>query len=47
MLKSILQKLDDLTHTELKNNISKELEKIPKEKYVSNKKTLKIKKNYL
>jgi len=61
MLKSRLQKLDGLTHTELKNNISKVLEKIPKEKYrnifkgayerpekyVSNKKTRKIKKNYL
>ena len=61
MLKSRLQKLDGLTHTEMKNNISKVLEKIPKEKYrnifkgayerpekyVSNKKTRKIKKNYL
>ena len=61
MLKSKLQKLDGLTHIELKNNISKVLEKIPKEKYrnifkgayerpekyVSNKKTRKIKKNYL
>ena len=33
MLKSRLQKLDGLTHTELKNNISKVLENIPKEKY--------------
>jgi transposase len=33
MLKSKLQKLDGLTHIELKNNISKVLEKIPKEKY--------------
>jgi len=61
MLKSKLQKLDGLTHIELKNNISKVLKKIPKEKYknifkgayerheqyVSNKKTRKIKKNYL
>ena len=61
MLKSKLQKLDGLTHIELKNNISKVLEKMPKEKYknifkgayerpekyVSNKKTRKIKKNYL
>ena len=28
MMKSKLQKLDGLTHTELKNNISKVLEKI-------------------
>jgi len=61
MMKSKLQKLEGLTHTELKNNISKVLEKIPNEKYrnifkgayerpekyVSNKKTRKIKKNYL
>ena len=58
MMKSKLQKLEGLTHTELKNNISKVLEKIPNEKYrnifkgayerpekyVSNKKTRKIKK---
>jgi len=59
MLKSKLQKLDGLTHIELTNNISKVLEKYQKkyrnikgayerpEKYVSNKKTRKIKKNYL
>jgi hypothetical protein len=58
MLKSRLQKLDGLTHAELKDNITN----IPKdkyrniikgayerpEKYISNKnKTRKIKKNYL
>jgi transposase len=61
MLKSHLQKLDGLTHEELKNNIAKTIRNIPNEKYkniirgayerpetyVSNKKTRKIKKNYL
>jgi dsRNA-specific ribonuclease len=32
-LKSRLQKLDGLTYSELKNNIEKTIEKIPKEKY--------------
>jgi len=61
MLKSRLQKLDGLTHAELKENITKTIQNISKEKYsniiksayerpekyVSNKKTRKIKKNYL
>ena len=33
MLKSRLQKLDGLTHTELKENITKTIKNIPKEKY--------------
>ncbi len=33
MLKSHLQKLDGLTHRELKNNITKTIRTIPKEKY--------------
>jgi hypothetical protein len=33
MLKSHLQKLDGLTHEELKNNITKTIRTIPKEKY--------------
>ena len=33
MLKSRLQKLDELTHTELKENITKTIKNIPKEKY--------------
>jgi hypothetical protein len=33
MLKSHLQKLDGLTHGELKNNIKKKIRTIPKEKY--------------
>ena len=33
MLKSRLQKLDGLTHTELKRNITKVIQGIPKEKY--------------
>ena len=33
MLKSRLQKLDGLTHTELKQNITKVITEIPKEKY--------------
>jgi len=32
-LKSRLQKLDGLTHTELKQNITKVITEIPKEKY--------------
>jgi hypothetical protein len=61
MLKSRLQKLDGLTHAELKENIMKTIKSIPKEKYrniikcayerpekyVSKKKTRKVKKNYL
>ena len=61
MLKSRLQKLDGLTHAELKENITKTIQNISKEKYmniiksayerpekyISNKKTRKIKKNYL
>ena len=33
MLKSLLQKLDGLTHVELKRNITKVIHRIPKEKY--------------
>jgi hypothetical protein len=33
MLKSRLQKLDGLTHTELKQNITKVITEIPKDKY--------------
>ena len=33
MLKSRLQRLDGLTHTELKQNITKVITEIPKEKY--------------
>ena len=33
MLKSRLQKLHGLTHTELKENITKTIKNIPKEKY--------------
>jgi hypothetical protein len=33
MLKSRLQKLDGLTHPELKENITKTIMNIPKEKY--------------
>ena len=33
MLKSRLQKLDGLTHAELKENITKTIRNIPKEKY--------------
>ena len=33
MMKSRLQKLDGLTHTELKENITKTILNIPKEKY--------------
>lgn len=33
MMKSRLQKLDGLTHKELKNNIEKVIKDIPKEKY--------------
>jgi hypothetical protein len=33
MLKSILQKLDGLTHSALKENITKVIREIPKEKY--------------
>ena len=33
MLKSRLQKLDGLTHAELKRNITKTIKNIPKEKY--------------
>jgi len=33
MLKSRLQKLDGLTHTELKENITKTILNIPKDKY--------------
>jgi len=33
MLKSRLQKLDGLTHAELKENITKTIKNIPKEKY--------------
>jgi len=61
MLKSLLQKLDDLTHIKLKENIENVISKIPKEKYrnifkgayerpekyISNNKTRKVKKNYL
>jgi len=57
-LKSRLQKLDGLAHSELKENITKTIRNIPKEKYrninrrpekyVSKKNnTRKIKKNYL
>ena len=35
MLKSRLQKIDGLTHTKLKENISKVLREIPKEKYTN------------
>jgi hypothetical protein len=35
MLKSRLQKLDGLTHPELKRNITETIQKIPKEKYVN------------
>ena len=35
MLKSRLQKIDGLTHTKLKENISKVLHEIPKEKYTN------------
>ena len=35
MLKSRLQKTDGLTHTKLKENISKVLREIPKEKYTN------------
>ena len=35
MLKSRLQKLDGLTHQELKRNITETIRKIPKEKYVN------------
>lgn len=56
MLKSRLQKLDGLTHAELKENITKTIKLIPKEKYRNiikgayerpENKTRKIKKNYL
>jgi hypothetical protein len=33
MLKSRLQKLDGLTHSELKRNITNTIKQIPKEKY--------------
>ena len=35
MLKSRLQKLDGLTHQELKRNITETIRKIPKEKYMN------------
>jgi len=35
MLKSRLQKIDGLTHTKLKENISNILKDIPKEKYTN------------
>jgi vacuolar-type H+-ATPase subunit E/Vma4 len=35
MLKSRLQKIDGLTHTKLKENISKVLKDIPKDKYTN------------
>ena len=47
MLKSLLQKLDGLTHIKLKENITKVISEIPKEKYVAKNKTRKVKKNYL
>ena len=35
MMKSRLQKLDGLTHSELKENIKSVISKIPKEKYIN------------
>ena len=48
MLKSRLQKLDELTHEKLKENIEKVIKDIPKEKYVKKQsnRTRKLK-NYL
>ena len=46
MLKSRLQKLEGLKYENLKENIKKVINEIPREKYVLKNKTRKITKNY-